>query len=74
MGSGGAVSDAWEVLANIGGNSGYLGSCTLEALPHIQGVRWLLGSPWWPLLFLRRNRECLDHRFVIVLARRGHSD
>jgi hypothetical protein len=39
MGLGGAVSDAWEVLANIGGNRGYLGSCALEALPNVQGRR-----------------------------------
>jgi hypothetical protein len=39
MGKVGSVSDAWEVLANIGGNRGYLASCALEALPNVQGGR-----------------------------------
>jgi hypothetical protein len=36
MGSGCAVSDAWEVLANIGGNCVYPRPCALKALPYIQ--------------------------------------
>jgi hypothetical protein len=34
------MSDAWEVLANIGGNRGYLGSCVLKVLPNVQGGRY----------------------------------
>jgi hypothetical protein len=41
----GAVGDACEVLANIGGKRGNPGSCALKALPNIQeghvGTSWV---------------------------------
>jgi hypothetical protein len=35
----GAVADAWEILANIGGNRGHPGSCALRALANVQKGR-----------------------------------
>jgi hypothetical protein len=35
MDLGGGVGDAWEILANVGGNRGQPGSCAL-ALPYVQ--------------------------------------
>jgi hypothetical protein len=32
----GTVGDAWEILANIGGERGHPGSCALIALPDVQ--------------------------------------
>jgi hypothetical protein len=35
----GAVADAWEILANIGGNRSHPGSCALRALANVQRGR-----------------------------------
>jgi hypothetical protein len=71
----------WEVLANIGGNRGYLGSCALEALPNIRGGRGRKSGrmvAMWSVLasvaLEKEPRMCLDDRFVFVLARRGRFD
>jgi hypothetical protein len=32
----GTVGDAWEILANVGGERGHPGSCALKALPDVQ--------------------------------------
>jgi hypothetical protein len=43
-----AVGDAWEILANIGGNRGHAGSCALKALPNVQkGPVGTSGARYW---------------------------
>jgi hypothetical protein len=38
----GTVGDAWELLANVGGECGHSGSCALKALPDMQeGHVWM---------------------------------
>jgi hypothetical protein len=35
----GTVGDAWEILANVGGQRGHPGSCALKAQPDVQEGR-----------------------------------
>jgi hypothetical protein len=60
MDLGGGVGDAWEILANVGGNRGQPGSCALKAAVCPGGARWderysllvvlLMWHLGWPLL------------------------
>jgi hypothetical protein len=50
----GTVGDAWEILANVGGERGHPGSCALKALPDVQE-----GHVWTSLARYYRRGCCV---------------
>ena len=66
----GVVADAWEILANIGGNRGHPGSCALKALANVPKVRVVTSlARYWRCgcCVIRGGQCCLGEVTAYVL-------